>query len=79
VSLNPGKLQKIERIKQVLKRCYWHNWVANHGNATNLKNARPDAEVLSSPTAAPEQTPCLTLTRPTRYWNYAAIRSSLRA
>jgi hypothetical protein len=46
VSLNPGKLQKIERIKQVLKRSYLHNWVANHRNATDLKNARPDAEVL---------------------------------
>ncbi len=46
VSLNPEKLQKIERIKQVLKRCYWHNWVGNYRNAANLKNARPDAEVF---------------------------------
>jgi hypothetical protein len=30
----------------VLKRCYLHNWVANHRNAANLKKARPDAEVF---------------------------------
>jgi hypothetical protein len=27
----------------------------------------------------PEQPPCLALTLPTRYWDFATIRSSLRA